>query len=40
MIYRIHGQQVIIHLITDGRRRMQSILPRRLLGTHLRDSKD
>lgn len=30
-IYRIAGDQVIIHLIADGRRDMQSILARRLL---------
>lgn len=31
-IYRIAGDQLIIHLIADGRRDMQSILSRRLLG--------
>ncbi|MBL0406264.1 type II toxin-antitoxin system RelE/ParE family toxin [Microvirga aerilata] len=31
-IYRITGQQVIIYLIADGRRDMQSVLARRLLG--------
>ena len=31
-IYRIAGDQVIIYLIADGRRDMQSILARRLLG--------
>lgn len=32
LIYRITGNQVIIYLITDGRRDMQSVLSRRLLG--------
>ena len=32
MIYRVTGNQVIIHLIADGRRDMQSVLARRLLG--------
>lgn len=32
LIYRITGNQVIIHLIADGRRDMQSVLARRLLG--------
>ena len=32
VIYRIAGQRVIIVLIADGRRDMQSILARRLLG--------
>ncbi len=31
-IYRITGSQVIIYLIADGRRHMQSVLARRLLG--------
>jgi toxin ParE1/3/4 len=31
-IYRITGSQVIIYLIADGRRDMQSVLARRLLG--------
>jgi toxin ParE1/3/4 len=31
-IYRITGKQVIIYLISDGRRDMQSVLARRLLG--------
>ncbi len=31
VIYRIAGSQVIIHLIADGRRDMQSVLTRRLL---------
>lgn len=30
-IYRITGKQVIIYLIADGRRDMQSVLARRLL---------
>ena len=32
VIYRVMGQWVIIHLIADGRRDMQSVLSRRLLG--------
>lgn len=32
VIYRVQGHQVVIHLIVDGRRDMQSVLARRLLG--------
>ncbi|MBO3276434.1 type II toxin-antitoxin system RelE/ParE family toxin [Pseudomonas schmalbachii] len=32
VIYRVTGGQVIIYLISDGRRDMQSVLARRLLG--------
>ena len=32
VIYRVTGIQVIIYLIADGRRGMQSVLARRLLG--------
>lgn len=32
VIYRVIGRQVILYLIADGRRDMQSILARRLLG--------
>lgn len=32
VIYRVVGSQVIIHMIADGRRDMQSVLARRLLG--------
>lgn len=32
VIYRITGSKVIIYLIADGRRDMQSVLARRLLG--------
>ncbi|UZR28569.1 type II toxin-antitoxin system RelE/ParE family toxin [Methylococcus mesophilus] len=32
VIYRIIGRQVIVYLIADGRRDMQSVLARRLLG--------
>lgn len=31
-VYRVTGSQVIIYLIADGRRDMQSVLARRLLG--------
>lgn len=31
-IYRVMGQRVFIYLIADGRRDMQSLLARRLLG--------
>jgi len=33
VIYRVTGSQVIIYLIADGRRDMQTVLARRLLGT-------
>jgi toxin ParE1/3/4 len=32
VIYRVVGDQVVIHLIVDGRRDMQAVLARRLLG--------
>jgi len=32
MIYRIIGKTVYIYLIADGRRNMQALLERRLLG--------
>ncbi|MGH8128644.1 MAG: type II toxin-antitoxin system RelE/ParE family toxin [Gammaproteobacteria bacterium] len=32
MIYRVTGRRVVIYLIADGRRDMQSLLARRLLG--------
>ena len=32
LIYRVLGEQVAIYLIADGRRDMQSLLARRLLG--------
>ena len=32
LIYRVTGSQVIIYLIADGRRDMQTVLARRLLG--------
>lgn len=32
VIYRVTGSQVIMYLIADGRRDMQSVLARRLLG--------
>lgn len=32
VIYRVQGRQVIIYTILDGRRDMQSLLARRLLG--------
>ena len=32
VIYRVTGRQVLIYLIADGRRDMQSVLARRLLG--------
>ncbi|AKU11400.1 plasmid stabilization system protein [Azoarcus sp. CIB] len=32
VIYRVSGSQVVIYLIVDGRRDMQSVLARRLLG--------
>jgi toxin ParE1/3/4 len=33
LICRVHSKQVIIYVITDGRRDMESLLARRLLGT-------
>ena len=33
VIYRVIGSQVIIYLIADGRRDMQTVLTRRLLGS-------
>lgn len=33
VIYRVTGSQVIIYLIADGRRDMQSVLARRLLAS-------
>ena len=33
VIYRVMGKQVIIYLIADGRRDMQSVLAHRLLGS-------
>jgi len=32
VIYRVHAQQAVIYLVVDGRRDMQSLLARRLLG--------
>lgn len=32
VIYRVIGEKVYIHLIADGRRNMQSLMTRRLLG--------
>jgi toxin ParE1/3/4 len=32
VIYRVIGSEVVIYLIVDGRRDMQSVLARRLLG--------
>ncbi len=32
LIYRVVGEQVVIYVITDGRRDVQSLLARRLLG--------
>lgn len=32
VIYRVSGKQVIVYLIVDGRRDMQAMLARRLLG--------
>ena len=33
VIYRVTSSQVIVYLISDGRREMQTVLARRLLGT-------
>lgn len=32
MIYRIHDRRVVVYVITDGRRDMQTLLSARLLG--------
>ena len=32
LIYRVHANQVIVYVVTDGRRDMASLLARRLLG--------
>ena len=32
LIYRAHSKQVIVYVVTDGRRDMESLLARRLLG--------
>ena len=32
LIYRVHSKQVIVYVVTDGRRDMASLLARRLLG--------
>jgi toxin ParE1/3/4 len=32
VIYRVIGKRVFVHLIVDGRREMQTLLARRLLG--------
>jgi toxin ParE1/3/4 len=32
LIYRVVGEQVVVYVIADGRRDMQSLLARRLLG--------
>jgi toxin ParE1/3/4 len=32
LIYRVHPKQVIVYVVTDGRRDMGSLLARRLLG--------
>jgi toxin ParE1/3/4 len=32
LIYRVHGKQVIVYVVADGRRDMASLLARRLLG--------
>jgi toxin ParE1/3/4 len=32
LIYRVHAKQVVVYIIADGRRDMESLLARRLLG--------
>jgi toxin ParE1/3/4 len=32
LIYRVHANRVIVYVVTDGRRDMESLLARRLLG--------
>jgi toxin ParE1/3/4 len=33
LIYRVHSRQVIVYVVSDGRRDMATLLARRLLGT-------
>ena len=33
LIYRVHAQVAVIYVVADGRRDMQSLLTRRVLGT-------
>jgi toxin ParE1/3/4 len=33
LIYRLHARLVVVYLVADGRRDMQALLTRRLLGT-------
>ena len=33
LIYRVHAQQVIVYVVADSRRDMQSLLARRLFGS-------
>lgn len=37
VIYRVMGERVLIHVIVDGRRDMQSLLSRRLLSASRAD---
>lgn len=32
LIYRVHTKQVVVYVVADGRRDMESLLARRLLG--------
>jgi toxin ParE1/3/4 len=32
LIYRVHEKQVVVYIVADGRRDMESLLARRLLG--------
>jgi toxin ParE1/3/4 len=32
LIYRVHAKQVVVYIVSDGRRDMESLLARRLLG--------
>jgi toxin ParE1/3/4 len=32
LIYRVHAKQVVVYIVADGRRDMESLLARRLLG--------
>jgi len=32
LIYRVHAKQVVVYVVADGRRDMESLLARRLLG--------
>jgi toxin ParE1/3/4 len=36
LIYRIHAERIVIYLIADGRRDMQTLLAQRMLGARMK----